>query len=63
MFLFTTFINSGVENVHRWIAIGPIKVHVKLLCTYYNNKFVEIATKQKLVVFNYCYMCFRNTCF
>ena len=28
MFLFTTFINSGVENVHRWIAIGPIKVHV-----------------------------------
>ncbi|MHB9943407.1 cell division protein [Clostridium sporogenes] len=28
MFLFTTFINSGIENVHRWLSIGPIKFHV-----------------------------------
>lgn len=31
IFLFLTFINSGIESVHRWISIGPIKINVAVI--------------------------------
>jgi cell division protein FtsW (lipid II flippase) len=31
MLLFLTFISSGIEGVHRWVSVGPIKFYVAVI--------------------------------
>ena len=30
--LLATFIDAGLEGVHRWVQVGPLRVHAGVVC-------------------------------